>query len=342
MSDRSHIEWTDATWPIVQGCDPVSPGCANCYAIEELWRMVHHPNGKISAPLKGLTEKHVNRAGEEILRFSGKVALREDRLDWPLHWKKPRKIFVSSHGDLFHKDVPDEFIDRVFARMALCPQHTFQVLTKRSERMSAYLNAGRLPMGEPRRFISIEDGERARRHDPYFKLPQQIWPLPNVWLGVSCEDQKCADERIWHLLATSAAVRFISAEPLLGPINLTRLLGPHVERGAIDALSGHTWKATDKVHAPPSGNCSKLDLVIAGGESGKGARITPPGAFEHLRDQCRAAGTAFFFKQWGEHRCFKSRTCDDALTYVIKRVGKKRAGRSLDGVFHNDLPQVSA
>src|SRR3990167_5512099 len=140
MSDKSNIEWTDATWTIVQGCDPVSQGCVGCYAVPLLWRLMHNPNQKISAALQGVIEKHINLAGENILRFTGKIALRHDRLDWPLEWKTPRMIFVPSHGDLFHKDVPDEFIDKVFDVMERANWHIYQVLTKRAKRQREYVN----------------------------------------------------------------------------------------------------------------------------------------------------------------------------------------------------------
>lgn len=294
MSDKSAIEWTDATWPIVQGCDPVSQGCVFCYAVPLLWRMAHNPNEKISAPLQGLVEQHTNAAGETILRFTGKLALREDRLDWPLKWKTPRMIFVPSHGDIFHKDVPDEFLDKIFAVMALCPQHTFQVLTKRAKRMRDY-------MSDVLRRNSIELAAEAWPSSGHPWSPKHCfrWPLPNVWLGVSAEDQDNFDQRVADLYNTPAAIRFFSFEPLLGSIDA---------RGPLSTGAFH-W-------------------AIVGGESGKGARRMHERWAIELRDQCAGAQVPFFFKQWGSH---------DPETF--DRVGKKAAGRLLDGVTHDEFPR---
>jgi protein gp37 len=192
MAAKSDIEWTDATWPVVQGCDYDSPGCIHCYAVSLIWRQIHHPNPKLSAPVQGLVEKRPNGT----LVWTGKIAERHDRLDWPRQWKEPRKIFLPSHGDLFHEDVSVLFIDEVFDVMESCPHHTFQVLTKRSQRQRQFMNAR---YGKERR------------------------PPRNVWCGVSVED-RARRPRIADLQATDAAVRFISFEPLLedlGELDLT-------------------------------------------------------------------------------------------------------------------------
>ncbi|WP_052622288.1 DUF5131 family protein, partial [Mycobacteroides abscessus] len=227
MGDKTGIEWADATWNPVTGCDKVSPGCDHCYAetFAERWRG---------------TRGHYFETGFD-------VQLRPDKLDLPLRWTKPRRIFVNSMSDLFHDKVPDEYIARVFAVMALAPQHTFQLLTKRHGRMRTLLRDGEfqqqvydawgqleMPKGRP----SMED------------WPWSGWPLPNVWLGVSAEDQKRADLRIPALLDTPAAARFVSAEPLLGPIDLH---GDPIGKDSVFWI-GH------------------LDWVIVGGESGSGAR----------------------------------------------------------------------
>lgn len=285
MADGTGIEWTDATWPIVQGCDYESPGCAHCYVPRTLWRLMHNPNPVISGPIAGLVRKHDN--GMPI--FTGRLALREDRLDWPLHWKKPRRIFVPSHGDLFHKDVPDSFIDRVFAIMALCPRHTFQVLTKRAKRMCQYT-------------ISARDRVAAQTSQPNDDHPldslgscgatEMPWPLPNVWLGVSVEDQPRADERIPELLNTPAAIRFLSCEPLLGLIRLN-MLTRYVRSGALidDALTGFRSNGYGGSYG------HKVDWVIAGNESGPRRRPGDLAWMRSLRDQCAASGTKFFGKQ---------------------------------------------
>jgi protein gp37 len=204
MSDKTGIEWTDATWNPVTGCTKVSPGCDNCYAetFAERWR--------------GIPGHHFENGFD--------VQLRPDKLDQPLKWKKPRKIFVNSMSDLFHQDVPDEYIARVFAVMALTPQHTYQLLTKRHGRMRSLLS----------RSGFFDEVRETAHHDHYMdlnekwfdRLDRRDWPLSNVWLGVSVEDQKRADLRIPALIETPAAVRFLSCEPLLGPVDLTTWMPP--------------------------------------------------------------------------------------------------------------------
>lgn len=366
MGDRSKIEWTDATWPIVQGCDPVSQGCVRCYAVPLLHRLAHNPNQTISAPLHGLVEKHVNAAGETILRFTGKLALREDRLGWPLGWKKPRMIFVPSHGDIFHKDVPNEFLDKIFAVMALCPQHTFQILTKRPERMRSYLtrmeNFGDEyeTVMESHAFVSV----LCEASDLVIGDHLFPWPLPNVWLGTSCEDQATADERIPHLLQTPAAIRFVSCEPLLGPIHLGYLGWPQGDgnaRTGHNALIGARYENGNLVERLP-----RLDWIIVGGESGPGARPMHPDWARSLRDQCAAVDVKYFFKQWGafaptrtisngwfedNESVFNKSAKAAALVLpgpipntstLFERIGKKAAGRLLDGREHNEYPEAKA
>jgi protein gp37 len=205
MADHTHIEWTDATWNIINGCTLVDEGCRHCYAARlAATRLQHIPSRK------GLAR--INAAGEA--KFTGEVRFNAEWLDQPLRWKKPRRIFVCAHGDLFHESVPDDWIDKVFAIMALAPQHTFQVLTKRPDRMRAYLSdKGRKYMVDMA--VWALDGEPEEPTRP--TIP---WPLPNVWLGTSISDQASADARIPDLLATPAAVRFVSAEPLLGPVDI--------------------------------------------------------------------------------------------------------------------------
>ena len=264
----SKIEWTDKTWNPITGCTKVSPGCRRCYA------------ERMATRLRG---RHGYPADEPF-----RVTLHPERLDDPLHWRKPRMCFVCSMSDLFHKDVPDQFIDKVFAVMALAPQHTFQVLTKRPERMHAYMTMARTPLGRSHEVI-IQANDRMLAGEGVWPG----WPLPNVWLGTSVEDQERADERIPILLETPAAVRFISAEPLLGPIDL-RHLQPVEPPTEIDSLAG-----THGVLRPHRGQCEGLDWVIVGGESGPGARPMHPDWPLSLRRQCEASGNAYFMKQRG-------------------------------------------
>ena len=247
MSDKSKIEWTEASWNCVTGCTKVSAGCDHCYAetFAERWR--------------GIPGHHFEQGFD--------VRLWPERLDIPRRWTRPRRIFVNSMSDAFHDAVPDSFLDDMFAVMADCQQHTFQLLTKRHARMRSYLT--------------------------------NAWPdpLPNVHVGVSAEDQGWAVKRVHALLATPAAVRWVSAEPLLGPIDLRNL---KMGNGAlIDALCGDVKSPKGEIYAACPGSVA---WVVAGGESGPGARPMHPAWARSLRDQCKAARTPFFFKQFGAWR----------------------------------------
>lgn len=288
------IEWTEATWNPIVGCSVISPGCTNCYAM----RMAHRLGANANTPHYAGTTA-MSRGGPV---WTGKLALAPDSvLTAPLRRRKPTTYFVNSMGDLFHDDVPDEWIDRVFATMALAPQHRFQVLTKRAARMQEYID-GCGPIG-PLDFWRRADGRLIRAAETVVRnLPALEfdcsggWPLPNVWLGVSAEDQARADDRIPHLLATPSALRFVSCEPLLGAVDLTEL---DTGSGWVDALQSYikypTVPGRAYVHEPI--DWPSLDWVIVGGESGPSARPMHPDWARSLRDQCSAAGAAFFMKQ---------------------------------------------
>lgn len=378
MADTA-IEWTERSWNPIVGRSVVSPGCTNCYAMAIAERFKHAYVGRpfAGAPAEAMTRK-VN--GKPV--WTGQLTLAPERtLLKPLRRRKPTTFFVNSMGDLFHEAVPDEWIDRVFAVMALTPQHTYQVLTKRSARMRAYLSMARAhPVGLEALGITLN----SLVADPKSKVGAgcvlqgdiahlKLWPLPNVWLGVSAEDQRRADERIPDLLATPAAIRFVSAEPLLGPIDFEASW--HGENALYSECWGHcAW--CEKGH-PPLWNCQRhlgdwergrsgLDWVIVGGESGPGARPMHPDWARQIRDQCAAAGTAFFFKQWGEwidEQMATAQHCapgpqmfdrfgapkgpkwhpydaGDRNGGAMIRLGKKAAGRLLDGVQHDALPEA--
>lgn len=284
MADNTHIEWTDATWQIVTGCSVVSPGCTNCYAMR----------------LAGTRRRdHPSRAGLTIASkagpvWNGQVRYNRQWLHQPAQWTRPRRIFVAAHGDLFHEGVADEDLHEIFAVFASNPQHTFQVLTKRPERARDYLS-------HPDRLEDIYAHWYTVSGKP---AEAQAWPLPNVWLGVSVEDQARADQRIPILLDTPAAVRWISAEPLLGPVSLIDL-GRKMDLGkevALDAAAGEYRVGkpllSDGEHRTLWG--AELDWVVIGGESGPGARPMHPDWARALRSQCEAAGVPFLFKQWGD------------------------------------------
>lgn len=359
MGDKTKIEWTEATWNPVTGCTKVSPGCDHCYIDRTPpFRMAGR---KFDGPTVGATTG---------------VILHPERLDQPLRWTRPRRIFVNSLSDLFHDDIPDEYIAKVFAAMALAPQHTFQLLTKRHGRMRSLLSQ---PSTDGDAFIwkvksamwdwalTLPGTSGRRASDGWNALDRSgWWPLPNLWLGVTVEDQTRADLRIPALLATPAAVRFLSCEPLLGSVSLDRFSPARVGgaqfhdalRPLVDTVDGHELMP-------------RIDWVIAGGESGPEARPMHPAWARSLRDQCAAAGVPFHFKQWGEwgpvgpthpkavgfkpRGTFSSRIevltepvtgwKGTATTYgdatPMARVGKRAAGRLLDGRTHDDYPTAT-
>jgi protein gp37 len=513
MAGKTKIEWTATTmddgtivpgrtWNPVLGCSRVSDGCTNCYAVPTAHRLASNPNPKISSAFEGLTTTKARG-----LDWTAKVRCLPERLEEPLHWKTPCRIFVNSLSDLFHDQVPDEFIDKVFAVMALCPQHVFQILTKRPERMRDYISnpdtsyrvakeidvlsavreqgpeeikpiasypgyfassdgfiysekrgsrhrlkpdaseqgymrvqlhadgqndrrgerllvhrlileafvgpaptedaQGRHRDGDPRHNAlsnlswgdqseNWSDSRRHGNHRRYSKLSHtqadeirrrhasgevgeslarefgvsatQIrniasgaqwaverpikWPLPGIWLGVSAENQAAADERIPLLLQTPAAVRFLSLEPLLGPIDLHE---------ALDEVGYESGGAEGWVSQREHG----VDLVIVGGESGPGARPADLCWVRALRDQCFQAETPFFFKQWGAwvpgekisadtiglqngRRLKSPELCaltDAGDVYywpdckcISVHMAKSEAGRLLDGREWNEMP----
>jgi protein gp37 len=361
VADNTPIQWADATWNPVRGCTRVSPGCGGpnheggCYA-EKIAARFSGPG----QPYHGFAERTPHGG-----RWTGKLALIDSQLDLPLRWKRPRRIFVNSMSDLFHENLPDEAIDKVFAVMALAPQHIFQALTKRPERMHSYL-------------ASHDIGARwalaADKLRPGNMAPARVavdWSnrgLPNVWLGVSVEDQARADERIPLLAQTPAALRFVSFEPLLSRVE-TPFLSMHLDEDG-------NWRKG-----------GAIGWAIVGGESGHGARPMHPAWARSLRDQCTAAGVPYFFKQWGawlpgenDHYSSHSReqsiahwqdggwgarkTLNPRENYVMwsadgtphaggsrgvggdyfdvaawaSRVGKRAAGRLLDGRTWNQFP----
>lgn len=276
MADHSSIEWTDTTWNPVTGCDRVSPGCAHCYALD------------LAARLKGMGQARYQRDGDPKTSGPGfGVTLHPDKLEEPLRWRKPRMVFVNSMSDLFHEAVPDEFIVRVFGVMARAERHTFQVLTKRPERMQQLLS-------------SFEFREQVQLDvcgwpDRGFYLAERLEcgfeAMRNVWLGVSIENRRFV-HRADLLRETPAAVRFISAEPLLGPLFAPQgaLLHPGQGWEWPDGFVGWDLDLTD------------IDWLIVGGESGPNHRGWNPEWALDLRDACEEAATAFFMKQVGGFR----------------------------------------
>ena len=377
------IEWTDRTWNPVTGCTKVSPGCDNCYA-ENIARRF---------------------AGSKAFPDGFDVTLHEQRLAQPYRWKEPARVFVNSMADLFHDDVPDPFITQVFDVMEANPQHTFQVLTKRYARMRSFVQRRE----EQRRKYAAKFDDcptEAMRNSPAAQdaRARAAAPPANIWLGVSVETQTWADIRIPALLETPAAVRFLSCEPLLGPVDLCGPIVPGRGRPRLtywlDGRPGWGPEQTDDrgraFQEPVVG--PRINWVIVGGESGPRARAMHPQWARTIRDQCQHSRVPFFFKQWGAWgpADFVVRVCDPDIgwqgteedlaaakanseargathvhtgnwyeedgerryhlheighkpwslervalppgTAAIRRWGKKRAGRELDGRTHDAFP----
>lgn len=272
MGDKTGIQWTDATWGPIRGCSRVSEGCRNCYAETMAARFCDE-----GQPYYQLAKRTASGP-----RWTGKIKFVTEHLSDPIRWQKPRRIFVNSMSDLFHEELTNEEIAAIFGVMAATPRHSFQVLTKRAKRMREWFEwVGE--HGDVRALRRCGDAAEKAGAPVYVKDRKGrspwndngcVWPLPNVWLGVSVENQEAADERIPELLKTPAAVRFLSCEPLIGPVTL-----PIV----------HVFGDNP---APPS-----IDWVIAGCESGPGARPCHVGWLRTLRDQCRGASVKFFLKQ---------------------------------------------
>jgi protein gp37 len=298
---KTKIEWAQYTWSPIRGCTPVSAGCDNCYAE----KMAKRFNGKCDA---------CNSSGRIMLEHPGcpqcngtgkndeyfKPAMIPERLEEPLHWKKPRMVFVGSMGDLFHDDITDSFILEVFEVMAKCKQHTFQILTKRPKRMKNFINKIR--------YVPSRDSR---------DLTGALDYVPNVWLGVTAENQKAADERIPLLLQTPAALRFVSCEPLLENIN-------PILKGTDARIWTMGWKYIS----------NNIDWVIVGGETGPNARECHEKWVKEIYEQCEESKTPFFFKAPGHKwvpTCIgndQGQDCDSCLglncTYGTQRWRERR------------------
>lgn len=339
MADKSKIEWTDATWNPIRGtkgkwhCTKVSEGCKNCYA--------ERMNVRFGGP--------AYTVGADTLRLDEHV------LEQPLRWRKPRMIFVCSMTDLFHEDVPFEHVLDVWRIMAKAPEHIFQILTKRAQRMNEYFS-----------WLSRN-----------VACPEWADVLPNVWLGVTAENQKAANERIPWLQKTPARVRWVSAEPLIGPLSLIEAVEPNEElydQVDLEDTGGEPdefieecelecdwinygndlvlnpeytdWVAWRKRRVKGLTFGEEIDWVVVGGESGPKARPMNPRWLRNLKYECKTYDVPFFFKQWGEYApCDNFEICPPTVDYRfpdgygLHRVGKVAAGRLLDGVEWDEWPK---
>ena len=325
MADGTKIEWTDATWNVVNGCSVVSPGCKHCYAMRLAGTRLRNVESR-----EGLTvDTKAGPVWNGTTRFNDKVLLD------PIRWKRPRRIFVCAHGDLFHDSVPDAWIDRVFAVMALAPQHQFQVLTKRAWRMRQYvtawhrryaesLSAGLGLPGKTDYILMVADLSNSKLH-----IENAAAGFANIWLGVSAENQHWLMDRAPHLVETPAAVRFISYEPALSAIDVEPFVLP-VRQWS------NMWANNYPYHYPKH----RVDWIICGGENGP--RPMHPDWARSVRDQCAQGGVAFFFKQWGSYLPAgqvdaNGRLWNPACGSNLRAV-KSLTGRLLDGATHDGMP----
>ncbi len=326
MTTGTRIEWTEETINPLIGCSKISPGCDHCYAERQAKRLK-------AMKVRGYADV-VNEDG-----WTGRTAFVESELEKLVRWRKPRNVFVGSMTDIFHESVPDAVIDDIFAVMAIAGNNNYQILTKRPKNALRHMKR-HAEMWENTLFSSNMLRLSRRFNDPkWHEKETREWPLKNVWFGVTAENQEQADKRIPYLLSIPAEVRFISIEPMLGPIDIS-------------------WVWRNTKHQD-----TVTDWVIVGGESGPGARPMHPEWVRSIRDQCKAGRVPFFFKQWGEYvpqvqnpEALTERTADKAL-YVdldgetrtasrgargkaatVQKVGKKAAGRKLDGKIHDAMP----
>ncbi|MFP5516341.1 MAG: phage Gp37/Gp68 family protein [Alphaproteobacteria bacterium] len=343
MAENSKIEWTDATFNPWIGCTAVSPACDHCYA------------------------EALSKARLGVAWGKGQPRRRTSVQNWhlPLRWNRKAakegrrmRVFCASLADVFDTEVPNKWRDDLFALIATTPHLDWLLLTKRPKVARDYITSFRR---EGRYVVGDRITSPDHRDGNCFLLLQegQDWPLPNVWLGTTVEDQKMADLRIPELLSTPAAVRFLSMEPLLGPVDLKHLRQYNPQgKPWVDALTGIVTRGQYLARSPSEcsmnvssqipGELPRIDWVITGGESGPGARPSHPDWFRSLRDQCAAAGVPFLFKQHGDWVSsaeigFAGHEHRPAVTmapYEMMRVGKKAAGRHLDGALHDGYPVV--
>lgn len=294
------IEWAERVWNPVRGCSPVSEGCRNCYAA----RFAHRFSGP-GQPYEGLT-----RLTDSGPKWTGKVREVPEMLIEPLGTKKPSTFFVNSMSDLFHDDVSEAFIDRVIEVMMACPQHLFLVLTKRPHNLEQKLYGitGRI-------LIRVLGG------GDY---------VPNLWLGVSVENQQAADERIPQLFSVPAALYWVSMEPLLGKIDIEDWLMPTCRlcKGSMSIPVSGGGIPCNRCLDHQGIDPMRLGWVVCGGESGYGARPMDVAWVDSIRKQCQVAGVPFFFKHWG------------MFDEMGNKVGKKKSGRKLDGKTWDESPLI--
>jgi protein gp37 len=340
-------DWYDVTWNPTIGCSARSPGCDHCDALRAAIQLARM-GGRTGAHYAGLAR--LDAAGPV---WSGEIRVREDLLTWPLLRANPRRILVGTMSDVFHENLDTVILDRLHAVMVIAHWHQFLLFSKRSERMAAYgrdpetprrvareletLSAALLPRPAQRAIAGKGSVIRRRWGSALSRARERLlsgnaWPLPNLWLGVSVEDEARL-MRVCHLLQTPAARRWICFEPLLGPVRPDAI---PVGDAYVDALRGHRYRLDGRgreiaVEAPA---WPPVDWVMVGGEYGAAARPMHPDWARGVRDRCAAAGVPFFFKQWGEWAPSAGNGAERAMI----RIGRRAAGRLLDGRSWNEIP----
>lgn len=326
---ETNIEWTDRVWNPVRGCTRVSEGCRNCYAERQAIRQ-----SGIGKAYFGLVRSHEVNRGSEVRhepRWTGKIALGDaSRLAEPLSWRKPSYVFVNSMSDLFHADVPFEFIDEVFHVMSVTPEHTYQILTKRPERMLEYVTQRLAKKKQYADKFDLCPTVEMRNSPAAIDSRRDAKEIPShIWLGTSVENQETADQRIPLLLETPAAVRWVSAEPLLGPIRLDEC-APYVLGGdesnpcVMNAFNSSCHHPLTCMEAPKvKGNEKGIQWVVVGGESGPGARPCNVQWIRSIVQQCQAAEIPVFVKQLGAMPMISP---ENALVEIRNGISDRKGG----------------
>lgn len=332
----SKIEWTEHTWNPMVGCSKCSRGCKNCYAIDEAWIRKHHPNPKIKQKFDGVV--HKTEGG--VLNWTGNIHFAPDALQIPLRRKKATLYFVNSMSDTFHPNMPVEYIDEIHAVMALCRQHTFQLLTKHPDEMAAYYR-GNWQQRVIQKLHEVYRDESKKLFDMCGDAEARLQVndyLQNIWHGTTVEDQLCANERIPHLMQVPTACRWLSCEPLVSSIKIYDLV--------VDMRT----------------NTPMVDWIVVGGEQAVEAQPMHPAWVMEIRNLCERTGIPFFFKQWGdwvpiEHwgdsavrtkrYVWEDGSVEEDMYVkngrggqVMAKVGKKRAGAVLEFREHRDYPKI--
>lgn len=368
---RHKIVWTQATWNPAVGCVKISEGCRNCYAEKMACRLAAMGNVNYqrvinwTSDVSGLDYPgHARKAAGDCKgHWNGQAVFVPSALKIPLKMRSPRDIFTGSMTDLFHETLSFEQIAAVFGAMMLCPQHTFQILTKRPERRRRFFEwLGRGIVGndykETQERFGVTDPAficldhfiyyaESRGFKPYFDKPiSKSWPLPHVWQGITAENQEMLNKRWYDTACTPAALRFISYEPAIGALDTENVRFAYEDQQwRVNILTGQAWCENSTSPSAYVEDQPKADWIICGGESGACARAMDYRWAWDIQEQCERNKTPFMFKQWGRHLPAGQLDADGNMRLPltaapkVMALGKKQAGRFLDGLVFNDIPE---